>query len=102
MLAQEGIGVELIDPRTLAPLDVDTIASSVERTGRLVVVQECPPAGSWGATAISQIVNAGFDSLDAPPVLISGDSTPVPYAGVLEQAWIPGDERIAAAIRGLE
>jgi acetoin:2,6-dichlorophenolindophenol oxidoreductase subunit beta len=100
-LAGESISVELIDPRTLVPLDMETIAASVERTGRLVIVQESSAAGSWGATVVSRIIGTGFDSLDAPPVLISGDDTPVPYTGPLEAAWLPGAERIAATIREL-
>jgi pyruvate/2-oxoglutarate/acetoin dehydrogenase E1 component len=100
-LADEGVDVELIDPRTLVPLDIETITESFERTGRLVVVQESPASGSWGATLIARIVEHSFDSLDAPPVLVSGDNTPVPYAGPLEQAWLPSAERIADAIRSL-
>jgi len=73
----------------------------VERTSRLVVVQESPAAGSWGATVIAQIAEQGFDLLDASPLLVSGDPTPVPYAGQLEEAWMPSAERIAAAIRAL-
>jgi pyruvate/2-oxoglutarate/acetoin dehydrogenase E1 component len=99
VLADEGIHVELIDPRTLFPLDMETIIESVNRTSRLLVVQESSAPGSWGTTVISNVISDAFDSLDAPPTLISGDSTPVPYAGPLEQAWLPSTERIFAAIR---
>lgn len=98
-LEEEGVAVEVVDPRTLAPLDMETIGASVEHTNRLVVVQESPPSGSWGATVISRVVEDGFDSLDAPPILVSGDNTPVPYAGPLEDAWLPSVERITEAIR---
>jgi acetoin:2,6-dichlorophenolindophenol oxidoreductase subunit beta len=98
-LAQEGIEVELVDPRTLLPLDVETIGASLERTQRLVVVQESPMSGSWGATVVAALVQDRFDSFDAPPLLISGADTPVPYAGVLEASWLPSEERIVAAIR---
>jgi pyruvate dehydrogenase E1 component beta subunit len=101
-LAQDGISVELIDPRTLVPLDLDTIRSSLDRTSRLVVVQESPASGSWGATLVAHLIAESFDAFDAPPVLISGDDTPVPYAGPMEQAWIPGAERIEAAVRQLD
>jgi pyruvate dehydrogenase E1 component beta subunit len=101
-LAADGISVELIDPRTLVPLDMETIRASLERTSRLVVVQESPPAGSWGATVVARLVEESFDGFDAPPVLISGDDTPVPYAGPMEQAWIPSAERIESAIRQLD
>jgi acetoin:2,6-dichlorophenolindophenol oxidoreductase subunit beta len=100
-LAADGISVELIDPRTLVPLDMQTIRASLERTSRLVVVQESPAAGSWGATIVARLIEASFDAFDAPPILISGDDTPVPYAGPMEQAWIPSAERIETAIRHL-
>jgi pyruvate/2-oxoglutarate/acetoin dehydrogenase E1 component len=98
-LAAEGISVELIDPRTLAPLDTATIGESVDRTNNLLVVQEAPAPGSWGATLIARIVAERFDSLDSPPALLGGDDTPIPYAHTLEQAWMPSAERIAAASR---
>ena len=101
VLADEGIDVELIDPRTLVPLDIETIVASFERTGRLVVAQESPAPGSWGASMIATIVLESFDSLDGPPILVCGDDTPVPYSGPLEQAWIPSAERIADAVRSL-
>ncbi|HMJ94487.1 MAG TPA: alpha-ketoacid dehydrogenase subunit beta [Thermoleophilaceae bacterium] len=100
-LEADGLSVELIDPRTLAPLDMKTILQSVERTNRLVVVQESPPAGSWGATIVAKVVEAAFDSLDAPPVLLSADETPIPYAGALERAWMPDADRISSEIRRL-
>lgn len=101
LLAAEGTDVELIDPRTLAPLDLPTILSSVAKTSRLVVVQESPPPGSWGATIVARVIDEGFDLLDAPPVLLGTDETPIPYAGPLEQAHLPDAERIAKAIRGI-
>ena len=100
-LAGEGIEIDLIDPRTLVPFDFETVRESFERTGRLVVVQESPEPGSWGQGVIATVVAECFDSLDGPPLLISGDNTPVPYAGPLEQAWLPSAERIAEAIRTL-
>lgn len=101
LLAAEGTEVELIDPRTLAPLDLPTILSSVAKTSRLVIVQESPPPGSWGATIVARVIDEGFDLLDAPPVLLGTDETPIPYAGPLEQAHLPDAERIAKAIRGI-
>lgn len=98
-LAAERVEVEVIDPRTLAPLDVETIAESVRKTGRLVCVQESPAAGSWGATVIAHIAEHAFDTLDAPPLLIAADDTPIPYAGPLEDLWMPSRERIAEEIR---
>jgi pyruvate dehydrogenase E1 component beta subunit len=98
-LAEHGISIELIDPRTLVPLDVDTIGASVERTGRLLVVQESPFAGSWGATVVATVARDRFESLDAPPGILCGDDTPVPYAGVLEDAWLPTSRRIVEAVQ---
>jgi acetoin:2,6-dichlorophenolindophenol oxidoreductase subunit beta len=98
-LAAEGIDAEVIDPRTLVPLDLATIRASVIRTNRLVVVQEAPDGGSWGATLIARLMQAGFEDLDAPPRLVAADDTPVPYAAALEAAWLPSADRIAAAVR---
>jgi acetoin:2,6-dichlorophenolindophenol oxidoreductase subunit beta len=98
-LAAEGIAVEMIDPRTLVPLDLDTIGESVDRTNLLVVVQEAPPGGSWGASLISALMQDRFEMLDAPPLLIATDEIPVPYAGPLEAAYLPSAERIADGVR---
>jgi pyruvate dehydrogenase E1 component beta subunit len=99
LLVADGIEVEVVDPRTLVPLDAETIADSVTKTSRLVCVQECPPAGSWGATVVAAVVEQAWDALDARPRLVSGDETPIPYASALEAAWLPSVERIAQAIR---
>ena len=94
------ISVEVIDPRTLVPFDVDTVRASVERTNRLVVAQESTAGGSWGATLIAQLLQDGFELLDAPPKLVGAPESPVPYAGPLEAAWVPSADTITAAIRG--
>lgn len=99
VLSIEGIELEVIDPRTLAPLDLTTIADSVERTGRLACVQECPAPGSWGATVVAAILSATFQSFDARPVLVSADETPIPYARSLEDASLPTTERIVDELR---
>jgi acetoin:2,6-dichlorophenolindophenol oxidoreductase subunit beta len=98
-LAADGVEAEVIDPRTLAPLDLETIGASIDRTNLLVVVQEAPPSGSWGASLISALMQERFEMLDAPPLLIATDETPVPYAGPLESAYLPSAERIADGIR---
>jgi acetoin:2,6-dichlorophenolindophenol oxidoreductase subunit beta len=98
-LSADGVDVELIDPRTLAPLDLATIVSSVEKTGRLACVQECPANGSWGASLVAAVVEAAWESLDARPVLVSADETPIPYSGPLEDAWLPTVERIGVELR---
>jgi len=98
-LATEGISADVIDPRSLVPFDHATIVSSIERTNLLVVVQEAPPGGSWGATLVAWVCENHFETLDAPPLLVASDETPVPYAEALEAAWMPSVERIADAVR---
>jgi pyruvate dehydrogenase E1 component beta subunit len=98
-LAAEGIEVELIDPRTIVPFDFDTVHRSLERTNRLVVVQESSLAGSWGATLTARVTIEAFDLLDTSPAIVGGDDTPIPFAGALEEAWLPSVDRIADAIR---
>ncbi len=99
VLAGEGVDVELIDPRTLVPLDFEAIAASVRKTSHLVVVQEAPAFGSWGTGVIARVCEEELEMLDAPPVLVAGDDTPIPYAAALEEAWLPSAEGIAAQIR---
>ena len=91
--------MEVVDPRTLVPLDLATICDSVRKTGRLVCVQECPASGSWGATVAAGVVEAAWESLDVRPRLVSGDETPIPYAAPLEEAWLPSTARIVEALR---
>jgi pyruvate/2-oxoglutarate/acetoin dehydrogenase E1 component len=62
-------------------------------------VQECPPGGSWGGTVVAAVVEEAWESLDLHPRLVSGDETPIPYAGSLEDAWLPSVERIAGELR---
>jgi pyruvate/2-oxoglutarate/acetoin dehydrogenase E1 component len=97
LLAARSISAEVIDPRTMVPFDLDTITESVAKTGRLLCVQECSAGGSWGATLIAAIVAENLELLDAPPRLVGGDETPIPYAGELERQWLPSADRIAAA-----
>jgi len=99
LLAGEGVSVEVIDPRTLVPLDAATIGASLDRTNHLVVAQECTHDGSWGASLVARLMAVQFESLDAPPLIVGGDETPIPYAGGLEELWIPSAERIADGVR---
>ncbi len=99
VLAEDGIDIEIVDPRTLVPLDLETIVGSVTKTGRLVCVQECPPGGSWGATVVASVVEQAWESLDVPPRLVSGDESPIPYAGSLEEEWLPSVDRIVGELR---
>ncbi len=98
-LAAGGIAVEVIDPRTLVPLDHATVGASLDRTGRIVVVQEGPPGGGWGATLIARLMQDRLEMLDAPPLLLASDEVPIPYSGALEAAYLPSAERIAAAVQ---
>lgn len=100
-LAKEGISVELIDPRTIAPLDVETILKSVARTGRLLIVDESFGPCGIGAEIAAQIAECGFDELDAPIRRLNGAYTPTPYSPPLEAAVVPNVETIAQAIRDL-
>lgn len=99
LLSLEGISATLIDPRTLVPFDDACVLESLTKTARLCVVQEAPPAGSWGASLISRVVTDHFELLDAPPLLLSTDETPIPYAAAQEDAHLPSVERIVSEVR---
>jgi len=100
-LAAEGISVELIDPRTVAPLDVETIRESVAKTGRLLIVDEAFGPYGIGAEIAARIADEGFDDLDAPIRRVNGAHTPTPYSPPLEAAVVPSAEAISRAIRDL-
>lgn len=100
-LEREGISVEVIDPRTLAPLDIDTILASVHKTGRLLVVDEdFAPCGA-AAEIATQVMERAFDDLDAPVKRLNGVFAPAPYSPALFEAMVPNAESIAQAVRDL-
>jgi 2-oxoisovalerate dehydrogenase E1 component len=101
LLVKEGISIELIDPRTVAPLDVETIVRSVAKTGRLLIVDESFGPYSIGAEIAAQIADLAFDDLDAPIRRLNGAFTPTPYSPTLEAAVVPTPGTIAQAIRDL-
>jgi pyruvate dehydrogenase E1 component beta subunit len=101
LAAEDGIEAEVIDPRTLVPLDVETILASVERTSRLVVAHEAVTHGGFGAELAAQVQAAAFDFLDAPIARVGASFAPVPFSGPLEDAYLPGADEIVAAVRGL-
>ena len=101
VLEREGISVEVIDPRTLKPLDEDAIVESVRKTNRLAVVHEAWRNGGFGAEVAAMAVEKAFDYLDAPVARIGALDTPMPYNDELERATIPSQERIVAEVRGL-
>jgi 2-oxoisovalerate dehydrogenase E1 component len=100
-LAGEGVSVELIDPRTVAPLDADAIARSVAKTGRLLIVDETFAPCGVGAEIAARLIDVGFDDLDAPIRRLNGAHVPTPYSPPLEAAVVPDVERITQAIRDL-
>jgi pyruvate dehydrogenase E1 component beta subunit len=100
-LAGEGIEAEVIDPRTLVPLDLDTIVESVGRTNHLVIAHEAVEHGGFGAEIAAQVQAAAFDDLDAPIERVGAPFTPVPFSPPLEDAWLPGAEEIVVAAKTL-
>ena len=101
VLERDGISVEVIDPRTLQPLDEETILSSVRKTNRLLIVHEAWVRGGFGAEVSAMVVDKAFDYLDAPIARLGAPHTPMPYNDRLEFEVIPSQERIVEAIRGL-
>ncbi|MEX2358117.1 MAG: dehydrogenase E1 component subunit alpha/beta [Pirellulaceae bacterium] len=100
-LEQESVSIEVIDPRTISPLDTETILASVHKTGRLLIVDESPAQFGFSAEVAARIADEGFDDLDAPIRRLTGIFCPTPYSPPLEGAMIPGAEQIAASIREL-
>jgi 2-oxoisovalerate dehydrogenase E1 component beta subunit len=95
-VAEEGVSVEIIDPRTLWPLDIDIIARSVEKTGRIVVVHEAPKACGFGAEILQLVCEKSFLHLQAPPARVTGFDTPFPYT--LENEYLPLSHRIVPTL----
>ncbi|MCD6139892.1 MAG: alpha-ketoacid dehydrogenase subunit beta [Thermococcus sp.] len=98
-LEKDGISVEVVDPRTIVPLDVDTIINSIKKTGKLVVVDEGYPRCGFATDVAALAVNKAFDSLKAPVKIVTPPATPVPFSPVLESEWIPSSEKIEKAVR---
>jgi pyruvate/2-oxoglutarate/acetoin dehydrogenase E1 component len=107
-LELDGYSVEVIDPRTLAPLDVETIAKSVRKTGRLITVSEGYPRCGVGSEIVRRVMQykfsdgtIGFDFLDAPPVVLSAQDVPIPMSEPLEDAAVPSRDDIIRAVRSV-
>jgi 2-oxoisovalerate dehydrogenase E1 component len=96
--ARENVSVEVVDLRTLKPIDIETVAASVRKTGRLVVVTEAARAGSMASEVVARVCDEAFDALDAPPVRVTAQDTPMPYAASLERAVLPQVDDVVAAI----
>ncbi len=101
VLEQEGIQIEVIDPRTLVPLDNQTIFNSVQKTGRLVIVEEDNMTGGWGAEVAARVADACLGYLEAPIRRVAAPDTPVPFAPVMENRYIPSVEKIVQAVRSV-
>ncbi len=99
MLADQGVEAEVINLRTLRPLDIGTIVESVKRTNRLVTVEEGWPYAGIGAEIAMQVTEQAFDWLDAPPVRVAGADVPLPYAANLEKLALPQPDWVAQAVR---
>jgi len=97
-LSQEGVSLEVIDPRTLAPLDIETILGSVRKTGRLVVAHEACVTGGVGAEIASQVAYRAFDYLSAPIERVGAKDSPIPFSPILEREILPDDQDIVDAV----
>lgn len=100
-LGEAGVSAEVVDLRTLAPLDMETVEASVVKTGRAVIVEEGCLTGGVGSELVARIVDTCFDYLNAPVRRVAGEDVPVPCADSLEQAALPNAARIAAEVRAL-
>ncbi len=101
-LAAESVSAEVLDLRSLQPLDEEAILATLEKTGRLVVIDEAPPRCGIASDVAALCVDKGFDSLNAPVKKVTAPHCPVPFSPVLEDAYIPSPERIVAAVKELD
>jgi pyruvate dehydrogenase E1 component beta subunit len=100
-LAGEGIDAEIIDLRTLRPLDIDTVLASVKKTNRIVTVEQAWPVCSIGSEIAAQVALHAFDDLDAPPTKVAGKDVPMPYAANLEKLALPTVDDVIAAVKAV-
>jgi pyruvate dehydrogenase E1 component beta subunit len=100
-LAADGIDAEVIDLRCLVPLDIRAVLESVQRTSRLIIVEENPYQGGWGGTVASIVADEGFEALDAPIRRIASACVPLPFADALEDVVIPTVDKVVEAVRKL-
>jgi pyruvate dehydrogenase E1 component beta subunit len=100
-LEAEGIDAEVIDLRTLRPLDMETVLDSVRKTNRIVTVEEAWPVCSLGSEICARVTAEAFDYLDAPPTKVSGADVPMPYAANLEKLALPGAPQVVAAVKAV-
>jgi pyruvate/2-oxoglutarate/acetoin dehydrogenase E1 component len=100
-LAPDGVSVEVLDLRCLVPLDATTVLASVERTNRLLVVEENPYQGGWGATVAAIVADEGYEMLDAPVRRVAAECVPLPFADALEDVVIPTVDKVVTAVQRL-
>jgi pyruvate/2-oxoglutarate/acetoin dehydrogenase E1 component len=100
-LAKEGISAEVVDPRTIAPLDVESIIQSVKKTGRLVLVDQAPRHASVAAIIAGEVAERGFQFLKAPVTMVTAMDTSVPYSEPLEKYVMPNEEKIVTAVKSV-
>ncbi|MGM0603105.1 MAG: alpha-ketoacid dehydrogenase subunit beta [Bacillota bacterium] len=98
-LAEEGIEIEVIDPRTLVPFDKETVLDSVEKTGKLIIASEETKRGSFASEISAVVAEEGLFLLEQPIIRVCAPDAPVPFSSVLEKAYIPGPEKIIAAVK---
>jgi pyruvate dehydrogenase E1 component beta subunit len=98
-LSDEDVSVEVVDPRTLSPLDEETLLDSLEKTGRLVIVDEATPRCNFATDVAALAADRGFDLLDAPVKRVTAPHTPVPFSPILEDAYVPGPDHVLRAVR---
>jgi len=98
ILQQEGISIEVIDPRTLTPFDKVTVVESVKKTGHLLILQEACERCSMAGEIMREVIEDCFDYLDAPPKVLAGEVTPIPYSEPLEKTAIPQEEDLIEVV----
>ena len=101
LLENDGINAEVVDLRTLRPLDVETIIASTKKTHRVVVVEETTKFGGFAGEVVSIVQQEAFDYLDAPVGRVAGEEVPIPYSMPLEKLAIPDTQRIVSAVKKL-
>ncbi len=99
ILRGEGIECDVLDMRTIRPLDIDSVLASLRKTGRIVVVDQCWPFASVASEVVTQVCERGFDWLDHQPVRVNTEDVPTPYAKNLEYAYLPNKDKIIAAVK---
>jgi len=100
-LQEDGISAEVVDPRTLSPLDVEALVNSVKKTHRAVIVHEAPKTGGFGAEVAANLAEKAFAYLDAPIVRVAAPDIPIPFSPPMEDFYIPSEDRITKAVKEL-